>query len=160
MVIDITRLLLLSIIFFFNLSYSYSQISVTFRIITPALPDGEQIYITGNESALGNWNPTLRSLENEEDGIWSRNFHFPENIDLEYKITRGNWVTEAVDSTGIEYPNFTLHVKNDTIVTINIKYWCDTYSDKVIISEEWLKKKAGNIEFFEKWRYHFGDDSL
>jgi serine phosphatase RsbU (regulator of sigma subunit) len=146
-------------LFLLNLSSSYSQISITFRVISPALSDDEEIYITGNESALGSWNPGIRPLEKGDDGIWTRTFQFQDNTDLEYKITRGSWQTEAVDSTGIEYPNFTHNVKTDTVVTLNIRYWRDTYSEKIIISADRLLKKAGNIEFFEKWKYHHGDDS-
>jgi len=155
---DKSRLFILSIFILFNLSIGYSQISVTFQIVSSSLPDSSEVFITGNQSALGNWNPTLRPFERNKDGVWVRTFEFPENTDLEYKITRGSWRTEAIDSTGTEYPNFVLHVTKDTIVTVKIDHWRDTYSGRVLISADRLNKKAGYYEFFEKWKYHQGDD--
>jgi len=146
------------LIVFVILTPVFSQISVTFRVESPSVPEGSQIYITGNQSELGNWNPALRPLEFEKNGTWSRVFEFPENTELEYKFTRGDWRTEAVDDTGIEYPNFKLVAKNDTVITIKINHWRDLYSDKVVLSADRFEKKAGYFEFYEKWKYQPGDN--
>ncbi|MGH7594819.1 MAG: carbohydrate-binding module family 20 domain-containing protein [bacterium] len=77
--------------------------TVTFRVIPKSLPPAAKIYITGNHSKLGNWQPNVATLHEKSDGSWSRSFSFHRGTLLEFKITRGNWETEAVNEM-LDYP--------------------------------------------------------
>lgn len=133
---------------------------VTFRVLPDPLPDGEQVYITGNHGLLGEWQPGDVALRTQPDGSWSKTFNFPAGAHLEYKFTRGSWRTEAVDAAGVEYPNFSLTVDRDTVVTVDIPGWRDQWAGITVLSAARLANKAGRIELFENWRYHPGDDPL
>ena len=85
-----------------------------------------QIFITGDNELFGNWNPGTAVLEKQDNGVWSKEFSFPEGTILNYKITRGSWDNEALDREGNVPPNSIYEVlKNDEIL-IEIKYWKDT----------------------------------
>lgn len=98
---------------------------ITFRIIATNIPDTSSIYITGDNSLLGRWNPNNIELSKQPDGSWTRNFSFAEGTILTYKITRGSWENEALNSNGDVPPNSVYEVKNDDIVIIKIDNWKD-----------------------------------
>ncbi len=89
------------------------------------LPGGSQLYIIGNHRFLGQWIRTGIPLLPQKDGTWLRSFSFPDSTKLEFKITRGSWETEAVNSDGTIPPNFSLTVEKDTILKIKIEDWKD-----------------------------------
>lgn len=98
---------------------------ITFRIIANNIPNTSSIYITGDNSQLGRWDPNIIKLSKQADGSWSRNFNFAEGIILTYKITRGSWEKEALNSNGDVPPNSVYEVKNDDIIIIKIDKWKD-----------------------------------
>ena len=122
------------------------------------LPDDSQVYIAGNTDHLGNWNEML-PMEKETELRWSFETTAETGDTLEFKFTRGNWMTEAVDSTGIEYPNFVHVVYEDTTLVYSIPGWRDLIQRKIILSPERLENKAGQIDFYEDWKYKIGDDT-
>jgi hypothetical protein len=69
MIFDKIRIFLISLAIFLSLAPVFAQISVTFRVEVPSIPDSSQIFITGNQSEPGNWNPSLRLLENEMNNV-------------------------------------------------------------------------------------------
>lgn len=131
---------------------------VTFRVLPDSLPAGSTIHVTGNQFKMGNWRPNGPALERQPDGSWTKTLSFDKGTQLEYKFTRGSWRTEAFSAGGLEFPNFTLTVTGDTTVTIRIPQWRDTYRGKTVLSYERMVNKVGNLELFENWRYHPGDD--
>ena len=66
------------------------------------LPDDSQVYIAGNTDHLGNWNEML-PMEKLTDYRWSFETTAETGDTLEFKFTLGGWMTEAVDSAGMEY---------------------------------------------------------
>jgi hypothetical protein len=123
------------------------------------LPDDSQVYIAGNTDHMGNWNEML-PMEEVTDNRWSFETTAERGDTLLFKFTRGSWMTEAVDSNGIEFPNY-LHVVNkDTTLVYAIPGWRDIVQQKIIISKERLNNKAGAVELFEGWKYKIGDDSV
>lgn len=89
------------------------------------LPGGSQLFIIGNHRILGQWISTGIPLLPQKDGSWSRSFSFSDSTKLEFKITRGSWETEAVNSDGTIPPNSFFIVEKDTILNINIDDWKD-----------------------------------
>jgi len=137
---------------------SQSDKIVNFRVIPVSLPENSVIYITGNHPQLGRWDPDDIPLTKQSDGSWSRAISFTHGTQLEFKFTRGSWPTEAVDHQGLEFPNFTLYVLQDTTIKIEIPNWRDMFSRSTLLSAGRLNNKAGQIELYENWRYHPGDD--
>ena len=89
------------------------------------LPGGSHIYIIGNHRFIGQWIRAGIPLLPQKDGSWSRLFSFPDSTKLEFKITRGSWETEAVNSNGTIPPNFSFIVEKDTVLNIKIDDWKD-----------------------------------
>jgi serine phosphatase RsbU (regulator of sigma subunit) len=132
--------------------------AVTFRVISNVLTDSGEVYITGNRTELSNWNPGRVEMHRQTDSSWTITLAFPSGTHLEYKFTRGSWVTEAVNENGIEYPSFSLDVKRDTLATYHIPFWRDNFKTKNLISTERFNHKSGRIELFSGWKYHPGDN--
>lgn len=137
---------------------SFREYEVTFMALPDSLPAGSAIHLTGNQFKLGNWRPDGPALNPQPDGSWTKTLKFEKDAQLEYKFTRGSWRNEAFSAAGLEFPNFTLTVTRDTTVTVRIPHWRDTYRGKTVLSYERMVNKVGNLELFENWRYHPGDD--
>ena len=110
------------------------QKRVTFRVVVKKPPKNKEsvkIYIVGNHAKLGWWNPGLVRLDKRGDGSWSKTIYFKEGTELEYKITRGSWFTEALDSKAKRMDNLSLKVKSDTTLEVVVEDWRDNvYHDK------------------------------
>jgi serine phosphatase RsbU (regulator of sigma subunit) len=121
------------------------------------LPDDSKIHIAGNTDHMGNWKEML-SMEKETEYRWSFETTAETGDTLQFKFTRGRWMTEAVDSKGMEFPNFVHVVTDDSTLVYFLPGWRDLVQRKIIISPERLKNKAGQIDLFEEWKYKIGDD--
>jgi predicted alpha/beta superfamily hydrolase len=105
--------------------YPQKDVSVTFNVEVDSLHWDSNIYVTGNHIKLGNWQPDVVKLSKSETGENSKSISFKYGEMIEFKITRGNWDTEALNVDGSTPGNFTLTVKNDTTINIQIKLWAD-----------------------------------
>ncbi|MCI0513518.1 SpoIIE family protein phosphatase [candidate division KSB1 bacterium] len=132
---------------------------ITFCIRPQNLPANSQLYLTGNQPELKKWYPNRLPLEQQANGSWTRTLIFKTGAQLEFKITRGAWDTEAVDANGLEYPNFQHLVQQDTTLVIRLENWRDQVRRNVVLSAQRMKNKADRIELFEDWKFHPGDDS-
>lgn len=112
-------------------SCSRNEVSVKIEVVSNNLPTGSVIYITGNDEQLGNWQPDFAVLEEVENGKWEKSFSFPRGKKLEFKFTRGNWETEALNDDSTTPPNYAFEVRNDTTISIEINLWADQVGRKV-----------------------------
>ncbi len=117
-------LLIISLIIFNQLLYT--QTKVEFIVTALGLTDTENVFVTGNQTALGDWNPGLISLDKINDSTWNKTFIFPVNSALEFKFTKGSWGKEALDQDGKIPKNIILNVVKDTNITYRITNWSDT----------------------------------
>ena len=134
------------------------QIKTTVVLKTSNLPKDSEIFIIGNTSQLGQWN-FMKPMEKLSDSEWSFNIDGEYGDTVEYKFTRGSWRTEAVDTNGLEFPNFLHVVKSDTTIIHSISKWRDQVKDIAVISLERLQNKGGFLELYEGWKYKIGDDT-
>lgn len=134
------------------------QHKVIIKACVSELPGGSDVYITGNTDELGNWS-LMRPMQKNPKGEWLFYASVEKGDSLLYKFTRGAWDNEAVDSNGIEFPNFVLVVQNDTLLVHKISNWRDKVQQKIIITPERFANKSRVIELIEGWKYHTGDDS-
>jgi len=123
-----------------------------------SLPSDSKIYITGGNEELGNWYK-MQKMKKRSFNNWSYKIYANTGDTLYFKFTRGDWSTEAVDSNGMEFPNFMHVVKGDTTLKFKITKWRDQVQHKIILTEERIKNKGGFVELFEGWKYKIGDDS-
>jgi len=146
------------IIFVTTICFAQSR-TIQISAHTDTLPNGSIVYIAGNTDDLGYWNEML-PMVNLMENHWDFETTAESGDTLEFKFTRGNWRLEAVDSNGLEYPNFVHVVTNDTTLGYIIPGWRDLVQQKIILSAERLKNKAGMIDLLEGWIYKIGDDSV
>jgi len=131
---------------------------ITIKASAPVVAGDSLVYISGNTEAMGSWN-FMREMTRESDGFWSYTASAKAGDTLGFKFTRGSWSKEAVDSNGMEFPNFSCIVKNDTTLKYNLPGWRDKVQQKVIITPERYLNKAARIDLAEGWKYKPGDDS-
>lgn len=98
---------------------------ITFKVIVKDLPDSSNIFIAGDHSRLGSWDPGKVKFEKQADSIWVKTLCFNEGTNLSYKITRGSWDSEALDQNGNLPDNSSYEVKGDDTIIINVKSWKD-----------------------------------
>jgi len=132
--------------------------AVTFRVIAHDIPEPHQIYVAGNLPLLGTWDPDGLRLARESDSSWSATVSIPAGQTLEFKITRGSWGTEAVGSDGLERPNVTALVEDDTTLTIAVAQWRDRVHVVPLLSDQRLQNKGGIIELIDRWKFSPGDN--
>lgn len=68
-----------------------AQQKTTLRVTTP--PGTDAVYVTGNQEALGNWQPDKIKLQQISDTEWE--IALALNFPAEFKFTRGSWQTEG-----------------------------------------------------------------
>lgn len=98
--------------------------------MSTVLPENSAIYVNGNHRYLGSWISKGIPLVENNDSSWSKQFHFLDSTKIEFKVTRGSWDKQAVDSNGFELKPFSLLVLNDTTLNISVDNWKDLYSKK------------------------------
>lgn len=100
---------------------------VTFEITTlRPLPVGQQIFIAGNITALGNWEPDGFPLTRLDDNLWSGYLVTESEGTLEFKITRGAWRSEEADRPGVaRAQNHVLPAGGNTTFRHIVNSWVD-----------------------------------
>ena len=102
------------------------EVNVTLTVkVPPITPKDARIFVAGNHSSLGDWNPGKIELQKENDSVWSRIIRLPRWYHVEYKITRGSWNTQAVYETGILPGNSRFVAMRDTGIDVNPITWTD-----------------------------------
>gem|GEM_PF-7130809 len=104
---------------------AYQVRKVSIHILTDSLPISDTLYITGNHSQLGYWDPQEIELERIDAKTWVGTFQVPSNTGIEFKITRGSWETQAADTAGFELANFKEYIILDTVITKVVENWVD-----------------------------------
>lgn len=99
------------------------EVSITFRMESPDLPEDSTVYITGSTAELGNWNPGKVKMKFEGDHVWTFSIRCQPGQVIEYKYTLGSWKNEGANENGLPLPNFSIEVKKDTVVDNTILIW-------------------------------------
>lgn len=112
-------------------------------VVPPETPENSQVFIVGNSSPLGDWNPGLTPMEHTDDSTWSFKFRVPEGAIVEFKITRGSWNTQAMFREDEIPDNVRFTAVEETLIVVRPVTWKD------------LAFKAGE-GITGKVRYHKG----
>ncbi len=101
-----------------------TQRTVTFEVkTTRPLNVGQQVFIAGGVNVLGNWRPDGLPLTRMGENAWSGYAILPVSETVEYKITLGDWASEALDETGITPGNFALKPGGDAVARHVVTTW-------------------------------------
>jgi enterochelin esterase-like enzyme len=140
--IKMKKYLFLPLILFAQLTINaQNAYSIKFFVVSKNLPDSVKIYITGNDSQLGNWNPGAVEMNKVNDSTWEKEFDFSLDKRIEFKFTQGTWKEEALNDDKSIPENKILIIKEDTAVSFNVKYWGSHHKGKVI------GQITGNVEY-------------
>ena len=120
------KLLLLLTLLLILPSLGIAQVKVKIIVKSSSIKSGQQIYISGNQSTFGNWNPMNVKLDRFNDSVWTKEFSFEKNTLLEFKFTKGSWDTEALDEEGNIPENYSFTLQTDTTISIRIPNWKDS----------------------------------
>ncbi|MDY2588325.1 alpha/beta hydrolase-fold protein [Winogradskyella aquimaris] len=98
----------------------FAQEKRTIKVIVPNKTD--EVFITGNQESLGNWNPGTVKLNKVSD--FEREITLDLTYPAEFKFTKGNWNSEGIVKQFNDNPN--LKLENDTTTSdFIIKTWSD-----------------------------------
>lgn len=135
-------------LFMFNIfGIAQQKVEVKFIVITNALADSEHVSISGNSTELGNWNAEKIILNRVNDTTYSKSFKFSAGENIEYKITRGSWDKEAVESDGSVPKNSFMRINADTIIVVRIAGWKDQFKQKL------HGQITGSVEYIKNYQF-------
>lgn len=135
-------------IFFINsLLTAQQKVEVQFIVAAKLLADTEQVSIAGNNDKLGNWDASKIFLNKINDTTFSKTFEFLSGESIEYKITRGSWDKEAVQSDGSVPQNFTADIFSDTTIVFLVAGWKDQFEQKT------YGQITGNVDYIKDFQF-------
>ena len=103
---------------------SPSTATITWSVRVPEeTPTDTELFIAGNASPLGPWQPNAFRMKRTESGRYTAQLKQPVGTELEYKFTRGSWSGVEKSSDGSEIPNRRLRVEKDAVVDVQIAAW-------------------------------------
>jgi len=106
---------------------SLAQVRVTINVQAHSVKENEKVFISGNSSQLGEWNPGLIMLDKIDSLSWTKTFTFKKGEFIEFKFTKGDWSKEALNDNKTVPGNHNLNVTSDTTLKFIIKYWKDEF---------------------------------
>lgn len=105
--------------------FSQDSVHITIKVIAENIEPEENIFISGNQFKLGNWQPGAVSLNKINDSTWMNSFSFIKGEELEFKFTKGKWDNEALNADGTVPANNSLTVNYDSTLSFRISNWKD-----------------------------------
>ncbi len=99
--------------------------SVTFEITVPPDASKQQVVIVGTDRALGDWKPENGLVLENRGGKFVGTADLPHGV-IEFKVTRGSWLTEATSRDGSWYPNSLYLVQHDMTISLEVENWNDS----------------------------------
>lgn len=135
---------LLTIILSFITFIALGQNVTTIKVSVPDKSD--EVYIVGNQDALGNWDPQKVKMNRVSD--YEREIEVELTYPAEFKFTKGSWTSEGIVTSYPNNPNLTI-TDPEADKSFVVKTWLDNLdSDKLgleydlkFIESEWLGDK-------------------
>lgn len=136
-----------SLIFLFLSCTQKKLIEVKIKVYSENLAPSTQIYIAGNNTEFGNWQPNVVKLE-RKNNHWEKTFQFNFNTVIEFKFTKGSWDTQALNDDNEIPGNNSIIIKHDTTLTYTISNW-DNGSE----NNKFNGQVTGTIEYHKQFSY-------
>jgi enterochelin esterase-like enzyme len=99
--------------------------SVQFEVSVPPDPSKQHVVVVGTDRSLGDWLPENGLVLEKRNDRFVGVAEIPNGL-IEFKITRGSWLTEATKKDGTRYPNSVCLVVHDTTITLEVENWNDS----------------------------------
>lgn len=115
----------ITFLLFYSFTIAQQNVAITFTVYGKVPKEADKIYITGNHSLLGNWNPSRIPLKKENDTTWFKKIYFFKGDTIQFKFTRGNWTSEEITADGSIRENYFHVVAGEENLTFNIARWRD-----------------------------------
>ncbi|HLP16791.1 MAG TPA: alpha/beta hydrolase-fold protein [Bacteroidota bacterium] len=98
--------------------------SLTIIVNAPAsTPADAQLFIAGSDTSMGNWSPSSVRLTNEGGSRWVFRKNYEKGTALEFKITLGSWMSEALFNGPTIPGNIAVTVNADTTIVLSPSGW-------------------------------------
>jgi len=99
---------------------------ITFKVQTPEYtPEDARIYISGNLTSLGPWDPGKVELGSVGDQLYAITLVLPVGTELKFKFTRGSWGTVEKGTDFEEIADREYEVVGDEAIPITVENWRD-----------------------------------
>jgi serine phosphatase RsbU (regulator of sigma subunit) len=134
------------------------EVDITINVKAENMPAHARVFIIGNQQQLGRWTQKHNEMR-LEDSLWTVTVSAPRGSEFAFKVTRGRWHFEAVDSNGVEWPNISFIAAQDTSVFVQVNRWRDQVEGPPLISKQRFENKGWSIELSNNWLFHTGDDT-
>jgi len=104
-----------------------NHVSIDINIkVKGKFPAGDSLYITGNIEELGSWDPAGLKLSRNPDGGYSLAIAAEKNSIVEFKLTRGDWKTQAIcDKKVVPPENVVVKASRSKKINLTIHDWLD-----------------------------------
>jgi len=79
------------------------------------------VYVTGNSQAFCQWKPNCQKLKQVAPLTYSFD---SDDLNLEFKVTRGTWNSEATKSNGNRFANFKMNTDSE-VQFLSVENWSD-----------------------------------
>lgn len=112
-------------------------------LYAPNLPDTTQVYIAGDIAQLGNWNPSLVTMQSLGNHKWVKKIAPQSGASIEYKFTLGSWQKEGLDKDGNAFSNFSIN-------TIKVKKKTDTIYKWAKRSKKIVGQITGQVKYHKQ----------
>jgi predicted alpha/beta superfamily hydrolase len=131
------------------------QLTVTVKA-PPSTPPKSILYLTGTSGTLCEWKPQCLPLKRVSPGIYQARFSAPEGQELQFKVTRGSWETEAATATGARPPNFSAVVPHSDVDWVYpVVNWADLpplgVTGTLLIWDHFRSPELGNERTVRIW---------
>ncbi|MBN1464530.1 hypothetical protein JXA02_02125, partial [candidate division KSB1 bacterium] len=137
--------------------HASGRATLTIQVKAENMPPHTGVYLIDAPPQFGR-NMGRRTLT-VQDSLWTTSISARIGSTFRFRIARGRWHAEAVDSSGIEFPDFQVVVKRDTTITIEAPRWRDQLKGPPLISRSRFENKSWMIDLIENWKFHAGDDT-
>lgn len=104
-----------------TITFSDETYEITLNLKVPNKTD--EVYVTGNQASLGDWNPALVKMKHKTD--FEREIKLKVHTPSELKFTRGTWETEGLVKYVGGFDNIRINPKKQTEFEFEIIEWAD-----------------------------------
>lgn len=109
-----------------------STVTLRFVVTVPQdTPDGETVYLCGDDPLLGNWDGAGFELQPQSGNVHEGELDFVRGAQVQFKATRGSWQTVEKNEFGGEIDNRFVIADSDKDVPVVIAGWASGQAETV-----------------------------
>jgi predicted alpha/beta superfamily hydrolase len=107
-------------------------VTLRFVVTVPQdTPDGETIYLCGDDAQLGNWDGAGFELQPQGGNVYGGELDFVRGAQVQFKATLGSWQTVEKNEFGEEIENRWVIADKDKDVSVVIAGWANGQANQI-----------------------------